>query len=297
MNVVPSISVAIATRDRPDALLRCLNGLAAGTRLPAEVVVVDQSEAVTTQQLLQQRRLDLPSLRYVRQERRGLSAARNEALAIVQTPIVAITDDDCVPDAAWVAALEQTFTLPCPPDVVTGRVLPLGPSQPDLYAVSSRDSTVRKQFSSTTLPWLVGTGGNMAFNIAWAHRFGTFDERLGAGSPGKAAEDMDLIYRLLRAGAHITYEPDVLILHERQSKARRTASRFTYGHGIGAFCGIWLRRHDYFAAVMLGAWVRQQCQALGTALVQRQWNTVYEHRLCLRGTLRGLVYGLRVLKQ
>ena len=37
------ISVAISTRARPDALGRCLDALLAGERLPAEIVVVDQS--------------------------------------------------------------------------------------------------------------------------------------------------------------------------------------------------------------------------------------------------------------
>src|SRR5262249_46066568 len=128
----------------------------------------------------------------------------------------------------------------------------------------------------------------------WLDRVAGYDERLGAGSPGKAAEDADLFYRLLRAGAHMRYEPDAVVYHERQSKARRLASRWSYGHGIGAFCGIWLCKRDLYALHILTYWLFSQCHALACAIGRRQWMQTHERSLSLRGTVRGLVYGLCV---
>ncbi|HWN40716.1 MAG TPA: glycosyltransferase family A protein, partial [Thermoanaerobaculia bacterium] len=235
------LTVAVATLDRPQGLARCLEALALGTVQPAEVIVVDQGEGGA--EVVEAFRERLP-VRHLRQERRGLAASRNLALAEACQPVLAVTDDDCVPDVGWVAALEHAFrslppgrgrvgsggrlgggssegddlvasaqhpppnlppfpTAPSqgggtggthPPDAVTGRVLPLGPEQPGLYAVSSRTSLAPADFAGRALPWLVGTGGNFAARRDWLLRAGGFDERLGAGSPGGSGEDMDILY-------------------------------------------------------------------------------------------------------
>jgi hypothetical protein len=104
---------------------------------------------------------------------------------------------------------------------------------------------------------------------------------------------MDLLYRLLCAGARVRFEPDAVIYHERQDKARRLATRWSYGYGMGAFCGIWLRRGDLFALRMLGSWLRWQGSALVGALVRAQWMQVHQSALSLGGTGCGSMYGLR----
>lgn len=283
---IADLTVAVATLDRPQGLARCLEALALGTVRPAEVLVVDQGEGAD---LVVE---GLP-IRHLRQERRGLAASRNLALTEASRPVLAVTDDDCVPDVGWVAALEQAFRSPHPPDAVTGPVLPLGPEAPGLYAVSSRTSASPADFTGRALPWLVGTGANFAARREWLLRAGGFDERLGAGSPGGAGEDMDLLYRLLRAGARIRYEPRAVVFHERQPRERRLASRSAYGRGIGACCGLWLRERDLHALAVLGGWLRMRGGMAAGALRRRQWGGVREELLVLGGTARGLVYGLR----
>jgi glycosyltransferase involved in cell wall biosynthesis len=231
---------------------------------------------------------------YLHQNQRGLSASRNAAIARASYPVIAFIDDDCVPDRGWIAAIDQTFASLSPPDAMTGRVLALGPATPGLYVVSLRESAMRAEFSGKVIPWLVGTGGNAAVKRHWFDRIGGYDERLGVGSQGQAAEDADLFYRLLRAGAHMRYEPDALVFHERQTKTRRMASRYSYGYGIGAFCGIWLCRRDFYALQILLLWLFNQCLALAGAIRHLQWMQAHERSLSLRGTLRGLLYGLRV---
>lgn len=288
------MTVAVATLDRPEGLARCLEALAAGEVLPAEVIVVDQGQGEEAAGVVEAVRGRGLPVRLVRQERRGLAASRNLALAEAGRPVLAVTDDDCVPDAGWVAALDQALhQTPDPPDAVTGRVLPLGPERPGLYAVSSRTSAVPVDYAGRALPWLVGTGGNFAARREWLERAGGFDERLGAGSPGGAGEDMDLLYRLLRAGARIRYEPRAVIYHERQARDRRLASRSSYGRGIGACCGLWLRGRDLHALAVLGHWLRMRGGMAAGAVKRRQWSSVREELLVLGGTARGLVYGLR----
>jgi GT2 family glycosyltransferase len=290
---VAEVTVAIATLDRTGSLLRCLDAVLTGEVLPAEVLIVDQSRDESTRLALQQRQSPV-QVTYVPQERLGLSASRNAGVARARCPIVAITDDDCVPAPGWIAAIVRAFASDPSPEAVTGRVLPLGPEQPGLYAVSLRASRIRSDYSGKVVPWQVGTGGNFAVKREWVDRVGGYDLRLGAGSPGQAAEDADLLYRLLCAGARIRYEPEALVYHERQSESRRMRSRWTYGHGVGALCALGLRRRDWYAVRMLGAWMREQTRECVRAVRHGQWRQVQERSLMLRGTLRGVLYGLSV---
>jgi glycosyltransferase involved in cell wall biosynthesis len=293
-DAIADLTVAISTFERPDGLRRCLDALLGGKVLPAEVVIIDQSRDDSTRALIEDRQVGSVPIVYVHQQRRGLSASRNAAINHAKHPVLAFTDDDCMPDGAWVAAIESTFASASPPDAATGRVLPLGPDEPGTYSVSPRDSSVRADFSGRLIPWFIGTGGNFAVKREWLSRVGNYDERLGVGSPGKAAEDADFFYRLLRAGARVRYEPDALVYHERQSKNRRMTSRYSYGYGIGAFCGIWLCRRDPYALHILSYWVLNQCLGLARAIRRWHWMQAHESSLSLRGTLHGLLYGLRV---
>ena len=294
MKRVANLSVAIATADRPDILARCLDALIiTGTVLPAEVIIVDQSDAEATKPIIEQREAAVPII-YIRQPRSGLSASRNAAMAHASHAIVAVTDDDCVPDRGWIDAIERAFTSPPIPDALTGRILPLGADRPGLFAAASRVSTLRREFRGKVLPWIVGSGGNFAVKREWVIRLGGYDERLGVGSPGKAAEDLDIFYRLLRTGACIRYEPDALIYHQRKTKAQRLATRWSYGYGIGAFCTMWLRRGDLYTLRILGHWLCWQCRDFAVATGRRQWLEAYQKWLILAGTLSGLMYGLRV---
>ena len=82
------------------------------------------------------------TVRYLRQPRLGLAASRNVALQQATMSIVAVTDDDCVPDRDWVANIERVLASPSAPDAVTGRVLPLGDDGFPPHASSSAASVV-----------------------------------------------------------------------------------------------------------------------------------------------------------
>jgi cellulose synthase/poly-beta-1,6-N-acetylglucosamine synthase-like glycosyltransferase len=265
-----------------------------GEVLPAELVVVDQSRGAGAEKALARCGDRGVPLTYLRQSRRGLSASRNLALERATQPIVAFTDDDCVPGPGWIGEIAQVFAAEEPPAAMTGRVLPLGAAVPGTFDVSPRDSPDRIDYRGRVVPWVVGTGGNFAARRQWLDRVGRFDERLGTGSPGHAAEDTELVYRLLRSGATIRYEPAAVVFHERQTKAQRLRSRWTYGFGIAAFCGLWLRRGDPYAGRLCAGWLAWQGSALLHATVRGDWFLARQRLLSLGGSARGLFYGLRM---
>jgi GT2 family glycosyltransferase len=280
------VAIAISTLDRPDGLARCLQALGAGSAAPARTIVVDQGSTPAA----------APGAELVRDGSRGLSASRNAGVAAAAEAVVAFTDDDCVPSEDWVAAIAAAFEAADPPDAVTGPVLPLGPDAPGTFAVSSRTSLTPRELRGRAVPWEAGTGGNLAVrrDLIAGH---AFDERLGAGSPGRAAEDVDLLYRLLRSGARIRYEPRAVVYHERQSAERRRASRGAYGHGIGAFCALRASRRDLQPLVLLGRWAWLRLGLLTRAVLRGSARGAAEELAVLAGTVQGLAYGVRARRR
>jgi GT2 family glycosyltransferase len=291
---IAEITVAISTLNRPDALYICLKNLLTGDVLPAEIVVVDQSRDEKAEQVVDGCDAGPVSLVYIRHEGRGLGAAQNIAIHHAKQPIVAVTDDDCEPAPNWIAKIEQSFSSHSSIDGLTGRVLPTDQKSAEAYAVSSRTSTERMDFQRKAMPWYVGSGNNFAVKRKWLQSIGGNDERLGPGSPGQGGVDMDLFYRLLRAGARIRYEPELLVYHARTDKNGRISRRVPYGYGMGACCILWLREKDWYALQVLVSWFFLRLQRLVEGIFHKQWLRVYEETLVLRGTLQGLVYGLRV---
>ena len=181
MRPVARITVAVAACDRPAPLARCLEAIARGATLPSQLVVVDQSADGAVEAEVAKVLLPGVAVHYIRQPRRGLSASRNAALAAATQPAIAFTDDDCVPDRAWLAALQDALAAEDPPAAVAGRVLPLGEPSEGTYVVSPRAADQPTEYRAGAVPWAVGTGGNFAASRAWLDRVGRFDERLGAG--------------------------------------------------------------------------------------------------------------------
>ncbi len=295
LNDVVDVTVAISTRDRPGPLERCLRSLAAGDAIPAEIVVSDQSDGPETEALVTKLSATV-QIRYVRSGPGGLATAQNDAVAAAAFPIVAILDDDCVADARWLATIDRVLRERPDLELLTGRVLPLGPAEAGRVAVSSRTSEDPVEFGHPCIPWLVGSGNNFAVRRDTFLRIGGNDARLGPGSPGKGGVDMDLFYRLVRDGGRARYEPESLVLHARATPAARLARRIPYGYGIGACVAILVREGDRTALRVLATWLGFRGKLASRSIVRLRLGSVREEILVLIGTLRGIGYGIRVAK-
>jgi GT2 family glycosyltransferase len=260
--------------------------------LPSELVVADQGEGSETCLVVQEAGDAGLPIRYVRARAGGLGAAQNDAVAATTAAVVAVLDDDCVADESWLAEISRIFGEDDDLALLGGAVLPLGPPSHATYPVSSRVSTETREFCGPSLPWDVGSGNNFAVRRDWFERIGGCDERLGPGAPLRGGLDMDLFYRLLRAGGRARYEPTVRVLHERATRAGRLARRSAYGYGMAAAIGIWVRGGDRFGLTVLAAWLRMRIGLLLRALARARWLSAYEEVLVLRGTLVGLLRGL-----
>jgi len=100
------ISVVIPTSNRPQAIVACLDALAAQTLPPRsfEVVVVDDGSSPPLA-LDPARWAAMFNLKLIHQESSGPSVTRNRGAAEACGEFLAFTDDDCLAEPGWLATL------------------------------------------------------------------------------------------------------------------------------------------------------------------------------------------------
>jgi GT2 family glycosyltransferase len=217
-------SVIVATRNRPALLRECLTVLLPTLRPGDELLVVDSaSDSDETRRVA-----EANGVRTMRVLRKGLSLARNAGVAATSRPIMVFTDDDCRPRAGWLDALEGAFDA-AEVGFVVGRVRADVDDANLPFESSERPA---QRWVGLHDPIDLGVGACMAFRReAWSSAGGV-DERLGAGTRLRVAEEHDLFYRLLRAGWSGRYEPEALVLH-RDWRTRWDVVRYMWGVGLG----------------------------------------------------------------
>ena len=144
-----------------------------------------------------------PPLRASRPLGRGGRRAPRRAergLSSCVDAVVAVIDDDCVADPGWIATVERMFAADPVLALVAGRVLRFPRPGPRHFRCPPVPVGPGGSFREVA-PWNVGSGNNFAVRREWFERVGGCDQRLGPGTPGHGALDMDLFYRVLRPGA------------------------------------------------------------------------------------------------
>ena len=102
------ISVVIPHLNQPDLLALCLKSLQNGTRLPDEVIVVDNGSAQLPQAVCDA----FPGTRLLQEVAPGPGLARNHGIANSTGDIVAFIDADCIASPQWLAVAEAEMSDP-----------------------------------------------------------------------------------------------------------------------------------------------------------------------------------------
>jgi GT2 family glycosyltransferase len=245
-------SVVICSRNRPDFVLEAVRSVLQGTAVPAELIVVDQSDAEheTLRRLPGGRGCEL---RYLWTQQRGVSRARNTGLRAARQAIVAYTDDDVAVGAGWLQALVQAVAADNGErTVATGRVL----AAPSEFAGAFASAIVASDEPALyhgRVARDVLLAGNMAAFRTTLEGVGGFDERLGPGTAFPAGEDNDMGFRLLAAGCQVRYVPDAVIYHRAwRGQGQLIPLRWRYGVGQGAYYAKHLSPRDGYMLGRLG---------------------------------------------
>lgn len=240
----PTISVIVATRERPARLARCLESLVRQRYPRFEVIVVDNDPATDeTQQLV--RRQYFGDVTYTREYRRGLANAHNRGLAVARGQIVAFTDDDVVADDSWLAAIAEGFYAADDVCCVTGLILPAELDTPAQIMVEAQGGfekgfapayrSLRQPGDDPLFPFTagrLGSGANMAFTAEELRRLGGFDPALGTGTAARGGDDLLAFFRAVTAGYGIVYQPSAIVWHHHYREFGE-AEKQAYGYGVG----------------------------------------------------------------
>lgn len=230
---LPSASVIIPSINRPQLLIETVESVLAGDHVPAEIIVVDQSEHAN--EALASRTDSRCDVRYVHTSEVGVSRARNTGIRLARHSLLGFVDDDIRVLPQWFEALVRAACSAGPHGVITGRVLAEKPATADGFVpstMSDEDPAIYEGRVGVDIMY----SANMMLHRSAIDEVGGFDVRLGGGARFPTAEDNDLAHRLLEAGYAIHYAPEAVVEH----RAWRTGKdylplRWSYARGQGAF--------------------------------------------------------------
>jgi glycosyltransferase involved in cell wall biosynthesis len=251
INRLPSVTVAVCTKDRTALLARCLRSLQRidatvfGIDVPLEILVVDNAPSTLSTEVLVS---TFPGVRYFLEPRPGLDFARNRAMQEARGDLLAYIDDDVVVDREWLRGLMEAWIAHPDAAGFTGQVLPLELATKAQIIFEERGG-FRRGFDAIrygqvldghrTYPCnagIFGTGANMAFQKCILKKLDGFDEALDTGPPLPAAGDHDIFYRLIRGGYSIVYKPEFLAFHEHRREVKRLLRQYwSWGLGVTTF--------------------------------------------------------------
>ncbi len=245
----PSLTVAVCTKDRPQGLARLLESLEvlrpASPFRSLEGLVVDNASAdAATREVVG----DFVGVRYVEEPRVGLDFARNAALRTAAGDLLAFLDDDVVVDSGWLDGLYAAWSDYPNAGGYTGLVLPLrldssaqieferrGGFGRGFTRIHHRGAKMHNALHPVGVG-VVGAGCNMAFDRRLLDRLGGFDEALDTGAPLPGGGDLDIFYRVIRAGRTIVYEPGFTVFHEHRETLNQLRRQYwSWGLGFMAF--------------------------------------------------------------
>ena len=214
----PEVSVVVATHDRERRLVLLIEALRRQS-LPAErfeVIIVDDGSSDGTAALLEseQARNGLALRSISIPVAGGPAAARNRGWQAAEGPLIAFTDDDCVPTADWLSTLLAVARADDVEDVIVqGPTLPRPEEMGDMSPFARTVSVTGPSPHYETC--------NIIYPRALLERLGGFDE----GYPAPAGEDSDLGWRAIAANASVRFAPDALVHHAVHARGPLAAMR------------------------------------------------------------------------
>lgn len=253
----PSVTVVVATRERPGSLAACLDSLARLEYPDYEVLVVDNDPITDETADLIRHRAE-PGLRYAREDRRGLAAAHNCGLQLAEGTIVAFTDDDVIVDRHWLTEVVRAFQADTDVACVTGLILPAELQTPAQILLEAHGN-FSKGFEQRVLDLDVhrpadplfpfntgqlGSGANMSFDREMLRKLRGFDPAIGAGTFARGGDDLAAFFAAIASGLRLVYQPSALVWHRHRPDLDSLAGQaYGYGVGLGAYLASALANH------------------------------------------------------
>jgi O-antigen biosynthesis protein len=280
------LSIVIPSYNRADLLALCLRSVTREAPRGTEVLVVDDASRYS---IISATATRFPGVRVLRLPRRGgFCAAVNAGLRAVSGDVVELLNDDTEVTAGWAEAVLPWFR-----DAAVAAVAPLvlwGPggdridSAGDRYflggiAGKCHHGALLAAAPARATPVFGASGSSAFYRRAALLHVGAFPEHFGA-----YFEDVDVAFRLQRAGFVTMHEPRARVLHRVSASYGRPQRRLLEQQSCN-------EERVFWRNVPLGAWPRALPwhAAVVAAKALRRWH---------EGTLAPFVCGrLRVVTE
>ena len=227
----PTCSVVISTRDRPEALARCLQSVRDQGEPTVALIVVDSAPRLTDARPVAAGF----GASYVRVDRPGLSRARNRGAREARGEVVLFLDDDVVLEPGCIAALVAEFD---DPRVMAagGRIVLQGGDDAARAAFESfggfDPGSQRRVVDRDTPHWFelvnfggLGSGAMLAVRRSVFSSWQGFDERIGRGARLDGGEELLAYFLLVAAGHRVVYSPAAVARHPAPASLKELRRR------------------------------------------------------------------------
>lgn len=215
------VTLITTVRNEAESITSFLTSIAAQTRSPDEVIIVDAYSKDKTVELIKNYIPRIKNLRVIK-KRGNRSVGRNEAIRAASYGVVAVTDGGCVLDKHWLERLFKPFEKEV--DVVAGFYKPQtsGPFEQSLaaYTCTMQD----KLDVDTFLP----SSRSIAFKKTAWEKVGGYPEDLDT------CEDLVFDKKLKTEGFVFVTVPNAIVYWPQRKNILQAAKQFfTYAMGDG----------------------------------------------------------------
>jgi len=165
-----------------------------------EIIVVDNNSTDRTAKIIK----SLP-VKYIFEEKIGISAARNAGIKQAKGEIIVFTDSDCLVNKNWLKEHVKSH--------VDKSIAAVGGFVKDKKSENIYERWSEKTYFVSPIEDFVDSiiGCNMSFRAGFLKGH-FFDENIVYG-----ADESDLCQRVLKAGFKIYYNPKAIVLHKHRS--------------------------------------------------------------------------------
>ena len=311
----PYVSVIVPTHNRPDRLQACLRSLLALQYPRYEIIIVDNAPSTSaTREYIEQTCHKMQQVRYVREDRPGVSWARNRGMMMARGEILAFTDDDVVVDPYWLIELVRGFSRANNVACVTGYNLPLELETPaqfwyeeygGAYWFQENGGTTwgftrcifdLKEYHPRTalFPYragIFGCGASMAFRAAFLRSVNGFDPSLGGNGPARCSQDIAVFFQVITRGYTLVFEPASLVYHlHRRTYSELQKQIYNYGVGLTAYLTKSFLDNPRLLFDFIAQLVYAPSLLLRTHSPHRRKSALYPKEL-IRAKRKGMLYG------
>lgn len=205
------VSIVITLKNEAETIRSVLDSLIAQDP-PFEIILVDAKSEDDTQRIIKEysKKYDFIRL-FTHAGSRG--NGRNYGILKAKGPIVAFTDGGCIAEPQWLSSIREKIEEGY--DIVAGKTINFGP-----FKQIQRVEVIEHGYDIT---W---PSCNLAYKKELFKKIGGFDEHF------VTAEDIDLNFNAVNAGASIGYAEDAII-HRSSATTLYSFIRQSFWYGYG----------------------------------------------------------------